>query len=64
MLIPLKSSLVQDVARGTNEMASDKTTTTTVLASVIYFEGVKNVAAGFALHYSTSAAAPKPPLTA
>ena len=40
------SSLVQDVARKTNEIAGDGTTTATVLARAIYSEGVKNVAAG------------------
>jgi chaperonin GroEL len=44
-LTPL-SRLVQDVAQKTNEMAGDGTTTATVLASAIYSEGVKNVAAG------------------
>ena len=39
-------SLVQDVAQKTNEIAGDGTTTATVLASAIYSEGVKNVAAG------------------
>jgi chaperonin GroEL len=38
--------LVQDVAQKTNEIAGDGTTTATVLASAIYAEGVKNVAAG------------------
>jgi chaperonin GroEL (HSP60 family) len=49
------SSLVQDVAQKTNEMAGDGTTTATVLASAIYAEGVKNVTAG----PWTSAVAPK-----
>jgi chaperonin GroEL len=44
--LTLKHSLVQDVAQKTNEMAGDGTTTATVLASDIYSEGVKNVAAG------------------
>ena len=38
--------LIQDVANRTNEEAGDGTTTATVLASAIYSEGVKNVAAG------------------
>ncbi|KIM91787.1 hypothetical protein PILCRDRAFT_811057 [Piloderma croceum F 1598] len=42
----LGARLVQDVAQKTNEMAGDGTTTATVLASAIYSEGVKNVAAG------------------
>jgi chaperonin GroEL len=46
MVLALTSSLVQDVAQKTNEMAGDGTTTATVLASAIYTEGVKNVAAG------------------
>jgi chaperonin GroEL len=40
------TSLVQDVAQKTNEIAGDGTTTATVLARAIYSEGVKNVAAG------------------
>ncbi len=40
------SSLIQDVASKTNEVAGDGTTTATVLARAIYSEGVKNVAAG------------------
>lgn len=40
------SSLVQEVASKTNEVAGDGTTTATVLARAIYSEGVKNVAAG------------------
>lgn len=39
-------SLVQDVAQKTNEIAGDGTTTATVLASAIYPEGIKKVAAG------------------
>jgi chaperonin GroEL len=42
----LGARLVQDVAQKTNEIAGDGTTTATVLASAIYAEGVKNVAAG------------------
>ena len=38
--------MIQDVANRTNEEAGDGTTTATVLASAIYSEGVKNVAAG------------------
>ena len=53
------SSLVQDVAQKMNEMASNGTTTTTVLASTIYAESVKNVAAG----PWTSTVAPKPSST-
>jgi chaperonin GroEL len=43
----LEYSLIQDVAQKTNELASDGTTTATVLARAIYSEGVKNVAAGW-----------------
>jgi chaperonin GroEL len=46
MLLTPTPSLIQDVAQKTNEMAGDGTTTATVLASAIYAEGVKNVAAG------------------
>jgi chaperonin GroEL len=45
-LLTSSSSLIQDVAAKTNEMAGDGTTTATVLARAIYSEGVKNVAAG------------------
>ncbi|KAF9244257.1 TCP-1/cpn60 chaperonin family-domain-containing protein [Melanogaster broomeanus] len=38
------SSLIQDVAQKTNEIAGDGTTTTTVLARAIYSESVKNIA--------------------
>ena len=37
---------MQNVAQKTDEIAGDGTTTATVLARVIYAEGVKNVADG------------------
>ena len=42
----LGARLLQDVASKTNEVAGDGTTTATVLASAIFTETVKNVAAG------------------
>lgn len=45
-ILTIISSLVQEVASKTNEIAGDGTTTATVLARAIYSEGVKNVAAG------------------
>ncbi|KAG9773933.1 chaperonin GroL, partial [Aureobasidium melanogenum] len=42
----LGARLIQDVASKTNEVAGDGTTTATVLASSIFSETVKNVAAG------------------
>ena len=42
----LGARLIQDVASKTNEVAGDGTTTATVLASAIFSETVKNVAAG------------------
>ena len=42
----LGARLVQDVASKTNESAGDGTTSATVLASAIFSETVKNVAAG------------------
>lgn len=52
-------SHIQDVAQKTNEMAGDGTMAATVLASAIYTEGVKNVAAGcnlMDLHQGSQAA--------